>query len=80
MFRFKMTGKKQISFRKNSHLTKILKTIFPMEFFNEICFMFTSMSMKMWFQIYLFNQTLCPLVITIALPVTNIFIKDSPNR
>ena len=28
--------KNKFSFRKNSHVTKILKTIFPQEFFNEI--------------------------------------------
>ena len=36
MFHFKMAAKKEFSFRENSHVTKIWKNTFPMEFFNEI--------------------------------------------
>ena len=36
MFRFKIVVKNEFSFHENSHVTKIGKTTFPMEFFNEI--------------------------------------------
>ena len=36
MLRFKMAAKNKLSFRENSHVTKIWKTTFPMEFFNKI--------------------------------------------
>ena len=31
-----MAAKNEFSFRENSHVTKVWKTTFPMEFFNEI--------------------------------------------
>ena len=31
-----MAAEKEFLFRKNSHVTKIWKTTFPMEFFNDI--------------------------------------------
>ena len=36
MLRFKMAAKKRISFPKNSHVTILWKTTFPMEFLNEL--------------------------------------------
>ena len=36
MLRFKIAAKNEFSFRENSHVTKIWKTTFPKEFFNEI--------------------------------------------
>ena len=36
MLCFRMAAKNEFSFRENSHVTKIRKTIFPMEFYNEI--------------------------------------------
>ena len=36
MFHFKMAAINEFSFRKNSHVTKILKTTFPKDFFNKI--------------------------------------------
>ena len=38
MLRFKMEAKHEFSLCENSHVTKIWKTIFPTEFFNEIWF------------------------------------------
>ena len=36
MFRFKMAAEKRISFRENSHMTKIGKNTFPYKVFNKI--------------------------------------------
>ena len=36
MYRFKMAAKNEFSFRENSHVTRIWKTTFLKEFFNEI--------------------------------------------
>ena len=36
MLRFKIAARNKFSFRENILMTKIWKTTFPMEFFNEI--------------------------------------------